>query len=954
MNSHSRRQASQGLSRIGSFRGATAIVVAAAMSIPISAAALSPSAPPTGSPGDLSAKAAAQIAALQKVKTSLSASERKLDSRLALSLRARADSALRQAVPGLDTLSATKDTSVAVDITVTQVTDGLLARLRGTGASIVHASATVRSVRAQVPPSALTTVAGWKDVRSVRAASGATTNDQAPGRSSTATEPKSARTARVEAALTKALNTAPARAAEGAVVSEGVKTHAVDKARARFKVSGVGTKVCALSDGVDSLAASQASGDLPDVDVLPGMEGSGDEGTAMLEIIHDVAPGAELGFATAFISDASFADNIRALRTQAECDIIVDDIIYYNESPFQDGPIAQAVNDVTADGALYFSSAGNEGNVIDGTSGNYEADFVDSGQGVGKFAGMAHDFDPGAGTQVYNPMSEPSAGVPVTLHWANPLGQANDDYDLYDFDAEGNVVNFAQDVQDGDDDPFEIMGTSPFATGQRLAVVKFSGQARYFQLTAFRGRFSDSQDGLTGYATDGVTRGHSAAVNAFSTAAAPADEPLPFDLEDGDPPNPSGPYPDVFTRSQQPERFTSDGPRRMFFKADGTPYTPGNTTSTGGVVRQKPDITAADGVSTTAPGFETFYGTSAAAPHAAAIAALVLSGNPGIAPRTVRSAMTSTAIDLAPAGVDSRTGHGIVMANRILNRTGATPQPLVRVDQGTVAPAGDGDAYLEPGETGILTVPATNVGDSRATSVSVRLSENEPGVTITPASRGYGSIAPQATVNRTFTVTLAEDYPLGKPLTINAKATFVGVLSPTTSTMTIATGEPGGPVRSFSYAGPPVPIPDRDVAGASVTLPVDGMQYASNVTFSIDGTTCTADIGATTVGLDHTYVGDLTGTLTSPSGATATLFNRNGSSGNNFCQVVFDDAAAQSIVSVGSADAPFTGTYQPISPLSALLDATVGGDWTFTTVDNAGGDTGSIRAVTLNLTGFVE
>jgi hypothetical protein len=121
-------------------------------------------------------------------------------------------------------------------------------------------------------------------------------------------------------------------------------------------------------------------GELPAVDVLPDQAGDGDEGTAMLEILHDIAPNAALGFATAaslFSTDADFAANIRALRFDAGCDILVDDILYFNESPFQDGLIARAVNDVTADGALYFSSAGNEGNVLDGTSGNYEADFVE-------------------------------------------------------------------------------------------------------------------------------------------------------------------------------------------------------------------------------------------------------------------------------------------------------------------------------------------------------------------------------------------------------------------------------------------------------------------------------------------------------------------------------------------------------------------------------------------------
>ena len=165
-----------------------------------------------------------------------------------------------------------------------------------------------------------------------------------------------------------------------------------------------------LSDGVDSLAASIASGDLPpDTEVLPGQAGSGDEGTAMLEIVHDLAPNAQLAFATAFTSAESFADNIRALRA-AGADIIVDDVLYFAESPFQDGPIAQAVIDVTDDGALYFSSAGNEQNVDDGTAGNYEGDFVSSGLTIGKFAGVAHDFDPGAGVQALNPTSDDSAG----------------------------------------------------------------------------------------------------------------------------------------------------------------------------------------------------------------------------------------------------------------------------------------------------------------------------------------------------------------------------------------------------------------------------------------------------------------------------------------------------------------------------------------------------------------
>lgn len=959
MHSNTRRTAPQGFTKMRSVRSAMTFVVVAAMSVPLTAAALTPPQAPAAGSGGMPANSAAQIAALQQIKSSLTGAERKLDSRLAVSLRMRNNTALRSSLPAADLLSATKSARVAVDIDVTAVNSSLLTRLRATGASVTYASPTVRSIRATVPPNALVTVAGWKEVRSVREAGGALTSTDDSldtdrlGHTDTSVNDKAARAARTEAALKRALKPVTNRAGTGAVVSEGDKAHAADIARKNFKVTGTGVKVCALSDGVDSLAASMAANELPAVDVLPGQEGSGDEGTAMLEIIHDLAPNAELGFATAFNGAASFADNIRALRSQADCDIIVDDVIYFAESPFQDGPIAQSVNAVTNDGALYFSSAGNEGNVIDGTSGNYEGDFVSSGKSVGKFAGVAHDFDPGPGVQVFEPLSDESAGVAVPLSWADPLGGATDDYDLYLFDADGNVTDFSQQVQDGTQDPFEILQTG-FGAGQRLAVVKFAGADRYFQLSALRGRYTDSADGLKAYVTPGVTRGHSATVNAFSTAAAPAADPLPFDLETGDPPNPSGPFPNAFDKTQQPERFTSDGPRRVFFKADGTPYTPGNTTSTGGVVRQKPDITAADGVSTSAPGFGTFYGTSAAAPHAAALAALVLSGNPRISTASVRSALTSTAIDLAPAGVDNRTGYGVVLATKLLRQTGATPQPLVRTEEASVKPAGDGDPYLEPGEYGTLKVPVRNVGDGRATSVSVKLTSNDPKVTIRPAIRGYGSLAPGAGALRTFVIRLANDYPVGKPVVLDSKTSFVGILSPTRGTVTVATGQPENAPTAYSYTGPPVSIPDNDEAGASVTIPVSGSQYSSAITFSVDGQTCSTEIGSTTVGIDHTWVADLTGTLTSPSGQSATLFSGTGGSGNNLCEVVFDDSAATDFSSQSSADAPFTGVWRPAGSLSALLTQPTSGDWTFTAVDGAPGDTGNVRAVTLSLTGFVQ
>ncbi|HEY9739070.1 MAG TPA: S8 family serine peptidase, partial [Coleofasciculaceae cyanobacterium] len=120
----------------------------------------------------------------------------------------------------------------------------------------------------------------------------------------------------------------------------------------------------------------------------------------------------------------------------------------------------------------------------------------------------------------------------------------------------------------------------------------------------------------------------------------------------------------------------SDGPRRVFYNANGTPITPGNFLSTGGVVRQKPDIAAADGVKTTLPsgsGLNPFFGTSAAAPHAAAVAALLKSFRPSLTSAQIRSLLTSTALDIEASGVDQDSGYGIIMANRALQEAAKTP-----------------------------------------------------------------------------------------------------------------------------------------------------------------------------------------------------------------------------------------------------------------------------------------
>ncbi len=435
----------------------------------------------------------------------------------------------------------------------------------------------------------------------------------------------------------------------GSRLSQGDAKHKANIARALYGVSGANVKIGVLSDGVTHLADSQALGDLGPVTVLPGQAGRGDEGTAMLEVIHDLAPNAQLYFATAFSSMASFAQNIRDLRS-AGCDIILDDVAYFAESPFQDGQtttsptnggiLIQAVKDVAAGGALYFSAAGNSGNKNDGTSGTWEGDFVDGGVAGSLFgpdAGSLHNF----GGQTYNVITASTSNL-ITLQWADPLGGSSNDYDLFRLDSTGTtILDSSTDPQTGTQDPYESV--SGGSANQRIVIVKYSGAGRFLHLATNEGRLS--------IATDGEIHGHAAtsAPTSFAVAATSAQV------------NGSN----AFTTNSVVETFSSDGPRRIFFQANGAAITPGNLSASGGQVLQKPDLTAADAVSVSGVGGfpTTFAGTSAAAPHAAAIAALIKSRKPGLSATLIRSAMTATAIDIEAAGVDRDAGYGIVMAD---------------------------------------------------------------------------------------------------------------------------------------------------------------------------------------------------------------------------------------------------------------------------------------------------
>ncbi|HVT17063.1 MAG TPA: S8 family serine peptidase [Thermoanaerobaculia bacterium] len=898
-------------------------------------------------PVRLAASAQAQIEALRQEKLSRTAAQRKMDSRLLFAIYHQRKRAALAAVPSLRIAAADPDGKILVDVDALALTGMkvVVRQLRAIGADIEKVSFSYRSIRTRVPLAQAEALAALPEVRRIDLARQAVLSagpraglraGKGPGASNQTAGPRPRR----PLARRAGAKSGPAETVEGDAV------HRAAEARSFFGASGAGVKICVLSDGIDSVPSLQTSGDLPPViDVLPGQAGSGDEGTALLEVVHDLAPGASLGFATAFGGEPSFAQNIRDLRSALGCDVIVDDVLYLRETPFQDLDVAESVNAVTAAGALYFSSAGNEGNLDAATSGTWEGDFKPNGNldpVLGPGAGPTHDFGDGGQSDLVTGQS-----VAVTLHWADPFNTACDDYDLYVLSGDlTSVLDASTNTQDCSpgSDPFEATaGASP---GERIVVTKFNGAGVMIHVEA--------PLGTVALATAGCTYGHGSAADAFAVAAAPAAAGFAAG-------QPAGPFPGPFTSSQRLETFTCDGPRRIFFDNAGhllSGATPGNVSSTGGFVRLKPDITAADGVSSDTPGFSPFFGTSAAVAHAAAIAGLLKSAAPAATPLDIRRALVRSAITVGTPFFDRNSGVGIVMAYQALQAIGATPKAVLGL--GAVTPvqaAGNGDAVIDTGEDWSLALTLVNLGGGAASAISATLSTTTPGVVILQPTSAYPDLLPGGGASGVtpfaFTPLAA---PCGTVIHFTLTVTLSGGASPQTFPFTLQTGQPGTPVKT-SYTGPPVPIPDglgAEQPGPAAVVPLTLSGIGGRIihlAFSLDGTACTTDAGATTVGVDHTLVRDLVFDLKSPAGTVVTVISRIDLDGHNFCQVVLDDGSpGPSIESAASGQAPFTGSWQPNAPLAAFLGEDPNGTWELHATDHFMGDTGSIRAFSITVT----
>ncbi len=487
----------------------------------------------------------------------------------------------------------------------------------------------------------------------------------------------------------------------GNVDSQGDAAMGTDLLRAIEGVDGTGVVVGTMSDSYDCLGG--AAGDVATNDLPAGVnnldEGpcpASDEGRAMMQLIHDVAPGAQQLFHNAFEGQAHFAQGILDLQA-AGADIINDDIFYFAEPFYQDGIIAQAVDQVVNGGVAYFSLAGNFGRRA------YESGFRDSGNnGCG---GRLHDFDPGPGVDTAQQVTIPAgSNVTLSFQWDQPFfsvsgapGSANN-MDLCLLDNTNTVVATGANNNAGGD-PVEVVNfTNPMAATNTTFTVQLSrvaganpGRMKYMD---YRGNITINE-----FATNSSTLvAHANATNAEAVGAAFYNNTPVF-----------GTNPPVR------ETFSSGGGTPILFDTAGAAITP--------VIRQKPRIVAPDGTNTTffgndiadpgngsdADTFPNFFGTSAATPHAAAFAALLLDANPALTPAQLYTQLETTAIDMGPPGFDFDTGFGFIQAQSILGVACAAPPPpgpgaIIIASAGliTIGTAGDDVIYGTPGDDRIF------------------------------------------------------------------------------------------------------------------------------------------------------------------------------------------------------------------------------------------------------------
>lgn len=438
-----------------------------------------------------------------------------------------------------------------------------------------------------------------------------------------------------------------------------------------LQVTGAGIKIGIIStsfNATNQLSNDLANGELSGgatntrpiqilKDLTPDNPAANDEGRAIAQIIHDIAPDAEFVFHTSIgdngiVDDVSYSKAIAAL-VAVGANIIVEDAIV-RTSIFENGVAAQAAQTAIDTGAVVIAATGNNGQIA------YASDYRSDGQTfeLGGKIFEALDFDASADVDLFQDIRATKNGSAIfpLLTWSEPNADISNNLEMF-------LVNSPHLPSNSGDNLLAVSGPpTPSSVDYPLKSLIYStakDQTSYLVIgRELNGATAPEQikwistanglDRTTQYEYVNSTPADQGASTIFGVANLP--EVIAVGAVEA---TPAGAIAvrSYSSRDSSPLLFDEDGTRRF-------PQQP--------II--KPDILAPDGVSTTVAGFEDFQGTSAAAPYVAGVVALMeqAAGGSGVlSPQEISEILKETAIPLniASAISDENITNGLINAN---------------------------------------------------------------------------------------------------------------------------------------------------------------------------------------------------------------------------------------------------------------------------------------------------